>query len=99
MSNGLCEADVSRVHPGRFDAESFARGVRQLSLDAHDILSRPDSPLDELIGLHWRAWHLLREAASVGSGEEVCRWLLGVRQEIGAKLQSWSVEDLESLVA
>jgi hypothetical protein len=98
MSDGLHEADHSRGIPGGFDAESFARGVRQLALDAHRVLSRPDSPLDELIRLHWRAWHLLREAPRVGSSE-VCRWLLAVRREIGAKLQSWSAEELESLVA
>jgi hypothetical protein len=69
-----------------------------LALDAHRVLGRPDSPIDELIGLHWRAWHLLREAPRVGSSE-VRRWLLAVRHEIGAKLQSWSVEELESLVA
>jgi hypothetical protein len=98
MCNGLYEADEIRGHPGGFDAESFARGVRRLALDAHAVLRRPDSTLDELFGLHWHAWHLLREAPHVGSSE-VCCWLLAVRQEIGAKLQSWSVEDLESLVA
>jgi hypothetical protein len=98
MSNGLHEADESRGHPGGFDAESFARGVRRLALDARDILGRPDSTLDELIGLQGRAWHLLREAPRAGS-IEVCRWLLAVRQVIGSRLQSWSVEELESLVA
>jgi hypothetical protein len=98
MSIGLHTADENRTHPGGLDAESFARGIRRLALDAHRILSRPDSALDELFGLHWHAWHLLREAAGVGSSE-VCLWLLAVRQEIGAQLQSWSMEDLESLVA
>ena len=47
----------------------FTRGVRQLALDAHLIMRRRDSPLDEVISLHRRAWHLIREAPVPESSE------------------------------
>jgi hypothetical protein len=98
MPNRILEVDRSRAQPGGFDQDEFARSVRRFALDAREVLGRPDSPLGELIGLHRRVWHLLQEVpAAPATG--LRRWLLAVRQRIGAKLQAWSLEDLESLVA
>jgi hypothetical protein len=91
MSGGVQQNDEDRGDPS-----DFGREVRRLALDAHRILGRPDSPIDELLRLHARVWHLLQEvpgARPIG----VLGWLLTVRQRIGARLQSWSVEELESL--
>jgi hypothetical protein len=98
MVHGIHVNDESWGGRGEDDAGDFGRRVRRVALDAHRILSRPDSPLDELIGLHWRVFHLLDEVPGARA-TGVLRWLLAVRQEIGARLQSWSVEDLESLGA
>jgi hypothetical protein len=98
MSRGVLEADESRVQSGGFDPDEFARSIRRLALDAREVLGRPDSPLGELIRLHGRVFRLLQEVPGPRA-TGILRWLLAVRQRIGAKLQSWSVEDLESLVA
>jgi hypothetical protein len=89
---------VHATDAGRGNPDEFGQKVRQFALDAYDVLGRADSTLDELIALHRRVWHLLLEVHGAQS-TEIHRWLLAVRQEIGAKLQSWSLEDLECLVA
>ena len=90
--------DENGVGSSDLDAGDFGPRVRQLTLDAHQILNRPDSPLDDLIGLHRRVFCLLDEARGVRSSA-IRRWLLAVRREIGVRFERWSVEDLESLVA
>jgi hypothetical protein len=82
----------------RFDPVDFGKRVREFARDAHRILKRPDCHADDLIVLHKRLWFLLREAPGSPSSA-IARWLLAARQEIAAKLQSWSVEELEALVA
>ena len=98
MAHRVHVDDESRGGRGELDAGDFGRSVRWFALDAHDVLSRPASRLDELIGLRGRAFHLLNEVPGARATGILC-WLLAVRQEIGARLQSWSVEDLESLIA
>jgi hypothetical protein len=98
MSRGVLDADASRVHPGGPDPDEFARSVRRLALDARDVLGRPDSTLGELIGLHGRLFRLLQEVPGTRA-TGIGPWLLAVRQRIGARLQSWSIEDLASRVA
>jgi hypothetical protein len=98
MLRGVLEADDGRVRPGGWDTDEFARTVRRFALDARDVLGRPDSRLGELIRLHGRVFRLLQEVPGPRA-TGILRWLLAVRQRIGARLQSWSVEDLESLVA
>ena len=98
MVHGIHLNDESRV-AGEFGAGDFGRRVRRLALDAHRILNHPDSPLDELIALHSsRVFYLLQEVRGAQS-TAIGRWLLAVRREIGVKLQCWSLEDLEALVA
>jgi hypothetical protein len=98
MSRGIPKADASRVQPGGPDPDEFARSVRRFALDARDVLGRSDSTLGELIGLHGRLFRLLQEVPGMGP-VGIAAWLLAVRQRIGARLQSWSVEDLEARVA
>jgi hypothetical protein len=98
MSNGIREAEGRRSDPGESDPGEFGRSVRRFALDARDVLSRPDSPLDELIGLHRRVFELLDEVPGARSTGILC-WLVAVKQRIGDRLQAWSAEDLESSVA
>lgn len=98
MSCGVLEVDEGRVQPDGSDPGEFARGVRRFALDAREILGRPESTLGELIGLHGRVFHLLQGVPGTRT-TGILPWLLAVRQQIGARLQSWSVEDLESRVA
>ena len=98
MLRGVLVADESRVQPGGTDAEEFAWSVRRFALDARDALSRPDSTLGELIGLHGRVFRLLQEVPGP-CATGIRPWLLAVRQRIGTRHQSGSVEDLESRVA
>ena len=98
MLNGLHEADEGRGDFDRPDAGAFARDVRQFACEAHRILGRPGSSLDDLLALHRRAWSLLRGAPGAPSSE-MHRWLLAARQAIDDRLRSWPLEELESLVA
>jgi hypothetical protein len=98
MSRGVLEVHEGRVRPGGFDPDEFARRVRRLAHDAHEVLGRPDSRLGELIRLHGGVFHLLQGAPGAPA-TGISAWLLAVRQRIGARLQAWSVEDLESLFA
>lgn len=96
MANRVHIYDEGRVDPGASEPQEFGRRVRELAREAHRVLGRPDGPIDELLRLHARVWHLLRDvpgARPVG----VVRWLLAVRRQVGARLQTWSIEDLESL--
>ena len=98
MVHGVHVNDESRAGRGEYDAGDYGQRIRRLARDAHRTFSSPDGRLDELIELHGRVFGLLNEAPGVRlSG--IRRWLLSVREEIGARLQSWSVEELESLVA
>jgi hypothetical protein len=95
MSRGVLEVHDSRGRTGGFNPDEFARSVRRFALDAHDVLSRPDSRAGELIRLHGRVFHLL-QGAPVSPAGGILPWLWAVRQRIGARLQCWSLEDLES---
>lgn len=97
MADGTCNDAGGRDEAGRFDPEGFGRRIREFAIDAHRVLSRPDSPLGELLRLHGRVGRLLGEAPRAGSSG-VSRWLLAVRQRIGARLPR-SFEDLAPLVA
>ena len=98
MSRAILDVHESPVRPGGFDPDEFARSIRRFALDARDVLSRADSRLGELIRLHCRVFHLLQRAPGTRM-TGIRPWLLAVRQRIGARLQAWSVEDLESLIA
>jgi hypothetical protein len=98
MANGFRETDAGRDETGEIDPEVFGRQVRQFALDAHRVLRRPDSPVDEVIDLHRRVWYLLHQAPGAQT-TAISRWLQVARQAIAARLRAWVVEDLESLVA
>ena len=91
--NDECWGDLGGGEP-----DDFGREFRQFAIDAHRILGRPDSPVDEVFGLYRRAWCLQRQAA-VATSSEIRRWLLAARQAIDVRLRSWVSEQLESSVA
>jgi hypothetical protein len=97
MADGIW-GDGGRSESGGSHLEDFARRVRVFALDAHRILTQPDSSLDEVLGLHRTVWSLLREISHSRSGA-MHLWLLAAHEAIGEKLRSWSLDDLESLVA
>lgn len=98
MSCGVLEVHEDRIRPCGLDPDEFARSIRRFALDAHDVLSRSDSRPGDLIWLHRRVFHLI-EGAPVAQADGILTWLLAVRQRIGARLQSWSLEALEARVA
>jgi hypothetical protein len=98
MLRGVLEAEEGRVRSGGWVGDEFARSVRQFALDAREVLERPDSTPSELIGLQGRAIRLLQDVPGART-TGIAPWLLAVRQRIGARLQSWSMEDPASSVA
>jgi hypothetical protein len=98
MVHGVHGNDESRAGRSESDAGDYGRRIRRLAQDAHRILKCPDSPIDQLIELHTRVFDLINEAPGVRlSG--IRRWLLSLREEIGARLHAWSLQQLESSVA
>jgi hypothetical protein len=89
------DADSEVTLDGGFDPYDFRRRLRGLARDAHQILNRPDSSMDDLIALHSCVWFLLGEASGSQS-TAIRQWLLAVRQAIAVKFQSWSPDELES---
>lgn len=87
-----------RAASDRFDAEGFARRIREFAIDVHRALRRPDSPLGELIRLHGRVVRLFGEATGMGSAG-IASWLLAVEQRIGERLPSGPLDDRECLAA
>jgi hypothetical protein len=98
MANRFSETDPRRDKTGGIDAEDLVERVRRFAHDAQRVLSRPDSPIDEMIDLHRRAWSLLDESGGAQTAG-ISRWLRSVRDVIAARLRAWAVEELDSLVA
>jgi hypothetical protein len=98
MSNGLHEGDANGVVSGGFDPDVFARRVREVALQIHRVLRRPDGPIDDVFDLHRRVWGLLGEAPGPQT-TGVYRRLLAARQAIADRLHRWATEELDSLVA
>jgi hypothetical protein len=96
MAGGVYNDERGWVRRGGMDAEDFASRVRRLAPVARRVLDGPDGSLDDLIGLHRTVWELLRATPGAPSSE-VHRWLLAVHRAIVVKVQSRSVEELESL--
>ena len=97
MVHGIHANDRGRAVRGEPDASEFGRMIQVFAQDAHRIFGSPDSRPDELIELHGRVFDLLCEAPAAGSSG-IRQWLLSVRKEIGDRLESWSMEELESWV-
>jgi hypothetical protein len=72
----------------------FAGGVRRFAIDARRALGRPESSIDELIDLHWRAWALLRQAPDEHAAG-IHDWLLAARRAIADRLHHWAAEELD----
>jgi hypothetical protein len=98
MAGAARDDDRGRGDAGQFDPEGFGRRIREFAVDAHRVLRRPDSPLDELTRLDGRASRLFGEAPGART-IGICPWLLAVRQRIRARLESQSFEDQACLVA
>src|SRR5262249_48097498 len=98
MSSVLSEGRGGAGESDGLDAEAFAWDLRQFVAEAHRILGRPGSSLDDLLALHRRAWSLLRGAPGAPSSE-MRRWLLAVRAAIDDRLRSWPLEEPEWLEA
>jgi hypothetical protein len=98
MADGLHVENDRRGDLGGCDPDEFDRRIRRFAIDAHRVLKDPNSARDEMIGLHLRAWFLLREAPGERSSR-MLRWLQEARRIIGDRLQSWTAEDLEHWVA
>jgi hypothetical protein len=80
-------ADEWRSESGILDAGRFARSLRRLAIETHEILNRPDAATGELTGLRWRFEQLLRVAR--GSRlTEIERWLRSARRALDARLLS-----------
>jgi hypothetical protein len=78
-------ADHGRSESGILDAGQFARAIRRLAIETHEILNRPDAATGELNGLRWRLELLLRVAR--GSRlTEIERWLRSARRALDARL-------------
>jgi hypothetical protein len=94
---------VHVIHEGRgdlggFEPDGFGSRVREFAIDAHRVLNRPDSPIDEVIRLHRRVWYLLRDTPGARSNE-IRRWLLAALRAIDTRILAWSSTELESWVA
>jgi hypothetical protein len=76
------------------DPEELAREVRQFAIDAHRALTRPDTPIDVVIGLRQRLGLLLRKTRGSGASE-INRWLRRSQGEIEARLPTGPRENLE----
>ena len=51
--------DDRRAEPVTLDAEEFARAIRGLAVEAHEIMNRPNAATGELIELQRRSKELL----------------------------------------
>jgi hypothetical protein len=92
---------VNRESPndlGEIDRDDFGRQVRRFALDAHRLLGRSDSPIDEVIRLHRRVWCLLH-AATAARSSGIRRWLLAALRAIDARILASSFTGPESWAA
>jgi hypothetical protein len=90
--------DQSQGGLGGYDLDDFSRRVRKFAIDARHILGHPDNPPVELIRLHRRVSHLLRDARGAPS-KDIRRWLLAAMQAIDARILALPFAELESSVA
>jgi hypothetical protein len=72
---------------GIFDAGEFARAIRQLAVDAHRALKRPDASAGDLMDLRRRCQKLLR-AARGSRQTEIHGWLRSVDRTLDSRLAS-----------
>jgi hypothetical protein len=91
-------ADKRRSEPVTLDAEELARAIRGLTVEAHEIMNRPDAATGELIKLRRRSKELGRVARG-SQLTEIERWLRSVHRTLDAKLLSALVVELELAVA
>jgi hypothetical protein len=80
-------ADRRRSEPDTLDAKELAREMRQLAVDAHEILNRPAATAGELVRMRRRSWELLH-GARASQLSEIERWLRSAVRKLDAKLLS-----------
>jgi hypothetical protein len=78
---------------GRLDSDEFAREIRQLAIDLHRSLTRPDTTIDQLAGLKRRFEDLLDQTHELRAAE-INRWLCSGHRMILAELHSEPVHGL-----
>jgi hypothetical protein len=81
-SSQLCPA---RPISGRLDPDEFAREIRQLAIDVHRSLTRPDTTDDQLTGLKRRFEDLLDQTHGPRAAE-INSWLCSGHRMILATL-------------
>ncbi|HZW34010.1 MAG TPA: hypothetical protein VFF52_25020 [Isosphaeraceae bacterium] len=91
-------ADQRRSQPETFDAGEFARSIRRLAIEAHEILNRPDAVTAELVELRRRLRGHLRAARSLQLAA-IERWLWSAHRALDARLLSSLVVALEPTVS
>jgi hypothetical protein len=84
FTSQLCPA---RSIAGRLDPDEFAREIRQLAIDLHRSLTRPDTTVDQLTGLK-RRFEDLRDQTHAPRAAEIHRWLCSGHRMILATLHS-----------
>ena len=77
------------IESGKGEAE-----MRQLAVDAHEILNRPDATTGELVRMRRRSWELLH-GARASQLSEIERWLRSAVRMLDAKLLSRPVAQPE----
>ena len=95
MEEGTSGIGANRNGHGGLDPEELARRIRQLAIDAHRILTRPDTSIGEVSGLRRRVRVLLRETRGGLRATEIDRWLRAAQRAIEAELHLGPREDLE----
>jgi hypothetical protein len=82
-------AQERRSEPGPLDVAQFARSIRQLAIETHAILSRPDATRGEVADLRRR----LKESVLVARDSRLTaieRWLRSAARMLATRLGSGS---------
>ena len=87
-------ADHGRSDPGPLDVGQFARAIRRLAIETHEILNRLDATTGELVRMRRRSWELLH-GARASQLSEIERWLRSAVRTLDAKLFSRLVAEPE----
>ena len=81
----LVGADERRSEPITLDVQQFARTIRRLAIETHEILKRKDATIGELAELRRRFKVILR-AARGWHLTEIERWLRSADRTLDARL-------------
>ena len=87
-------ANERQSEPETLDVGRFARVVRRLAIEAHEILNRRDAMAGELTELRRRLQELLR-AARDSRLTEIEHWLRSADRRLDARLLTTLVAELD----